>query len=117
AARATARRGGRSPPRWWSLRSRPAAAGPRRAAAASVEGERRPSLLDGGHLDRPDIGQIARDLLPAIALVGTCEHLARAGPEVQARRLVAVDRHPLAQDAEIGIGLRQTLVEPLPALT
>ena len=60
-------------------------------------------------LDRRDGGEVARDLAPALALVGAREDLARAGAEVQARHVVGVDREPLTQDAEVRVALRQAL--------
>ena len=59
-------------------------------------------------------GQVARDLAPAVALVGAREHLAGARAEVEAGRVERVDRHPLAQHAEVRVLLREAVVEPLP---
>ena len=65
-------------------------------------------------LDRRDRRQVARDLVPALALVGAREHLAGARAEVEAGHVERVDRHPLAQHAEVRVALRQAAVEPLP---
>ena len=93
----------------------PCAAGRGRAAAASRAGAGRPWLREHRDLDRRDGGQVARDLVPALALVGAREHLAGARAEVEAGHVERVDRDALAQHAEMRVALRQAAVEPLPA--
>src|SRR4051812_23151183 len=81
-----------------------------------VPGRRRSATsVDDRHVDRRDRGQIARDLAPGLALVRAREDLPGARAEVDAGTVVLVDRHPLAQDAEVGILLRQSLAHVLPA--
>ena len=54
------------------------------------------------------------DLAPRRALVGARPQLAVARPERDPDRVEAVDRHRLAEDAEVGVLLGQPGGEPLP---
>src|ERR1700749_1940601 len=69
------------------------------------------------HVDRGNSRQVARNLAPCLALVGAREQLPCARAEVDAGDVVRVDRHPLAQHAEMRILLRQALAHVLPAGT
>src|SRR5262249_9138339 len=82
-------------------------------AAVASAGRPRPS--DDGHLDRGDPRQVAGDLVPALAFVHARVDLPGARPEVEAGRVLAVDRHSAAQDSEVRILLWQALGELLPA--
>src|SRR3954451_15766230 len=59
--------------------------------------------IEDGHVYRGDRGQIVCDLAPRLALVSAGEDLTRARAEVDARGVVLVDRHPLAQHSEIRV--------------
>src|SRR5512146_848952 len=59
------------------------------------------ALPDDRDVDRGDRREVARDLGPRLALVGARVHLARARAEVDARNIVLVDGHALAEDAEV----------------
>ena len=74
-------------------------------------------LLEHRHLDRPDRRQVARDLAPALALVGAREDLAGARAEVEAG-LRRSRRSPSRRAARRGARrcCGRPLVEPLPAL-
>src|SRR2546430_12929872 len=81
-----------------------------------VPGSRRSATsVEHHHVDRGDRRQIAGDLAPCLSLVGACEHLAGARAEVDARDVVLVDRHALAQNPEVRVLLRQPLPHVLPA--
>src|SRR5512133_2816803 len=85
-------------------------------SGVSVPGSRRSATsVEHHHIDRGDRRQIADDLAPCLSFVGTCEHLAGARAEVDARDVVLVDRHSLAQDPEVRVLLRQPLPHVLPA--
>src|SRR5215468_9972773 len=73
--------------------------------------------VENRHVDRGDRRQVARDFAPRVALVGAREDLPGARAEVEARSVVRVDRQALAQDAEMGIVLRQAGAHRLPART
>src|SRR4051812_1030896 len=81
-----------------------------------VPGSRRSATsVEHHHVDGGDRRQIVGDLAPCLSLVGACEHLAGARAEVDARDVVLVDRHALAQAPEVRVLLRQPLPHVLPA--
>src|SRR5438445_11980700 len=85
-------------------------------SGVSVPGSRRSATsVENCHVDRGDRGQVAHDLAPRLAIVGAREELPGARAEVDARRVVRVDGHPLAEDAEVRVVLRQAAALRLPA--
>src|SRR6185312_16867895 len=125
AASAPARRGGRagpaispptgrSPRRRWSPPLRARGAAPGRAAAARRGGAARPSV-GRGHRHGGDAREEPADLAPAPAGVDAREQLAGARAEVEAWIVLLVDRHAVAQHADVGVLARQPVRELLPA--
>ena len=97
-------------------RRRVGAAGRRRAAAASRVGAARPRLVEDGDFDGRDPGQVARDLGPALALVGAREQLARARAEVDARaRRTRRSPSPRAARPRARRCCGRSVCEPLPS--
>ena len=117
AGRASARRAARSPRPRSPRRRRAGAAGPRKSGG-SVAGRWSVGhgYVEHRDLDRRDRGQVARDLAPALALVGAREHLAGARAEVEAGHVVA-RRSPSPRAARRGARrcCGSPSVEPLPA--
>src|SRR5581483_5602604 len=72
-------------------------------------------LVDDRDVDGGDRRQVARDLRPRLALVGAREDLAGARAEVDAGDVVRVHRHPLPENAEVRVHLRQPVPQRLPA--
>src|SRR5204862_4569490 len=70
--------------------------------------------VDLDRLNAPDRRQVLGDDLPAGALVDGSVELARACPEKDPGRVRPIDRQRLAEDAHVGVLLRQTIAMALP---
>src|SRR5262245_62525696 len=75
-----------------------------------------PASVDLDGLDAPDRWQVVGDPLPGPALVARPVQLARARPEIHACGIAPVDRHRLAQHADVGVLLGQAARLALPGV-
>src|SRR6266511_6377486 len=65
-------------------------------------------------LERVDLGKVARQARPALALVAARPQLAARCPEVQPDRVAGIAGHGLALDGPPCLALRQAAIDPPP---